>query len=151
MNRSNIFALGALILVSGLGSGQSKRPAKVGIIVSCSCDDPVGRLFATSVRDVIARSPRYFLATEKTQKGANGVQIGLNFDLNVITMDSDDKTNPKGNATIVSSVLLIDGTYVDHFLQNCGSTRTEACAKDLLAGFDEDIEALYQVAAKSQQ
>ncbi len=74
----------------------------------------------------------------------------MNFDLQIITMDADNKVNPHGDATIVSSVLVIDGTYVDHFLQNCGKQKTDTCAKDLLAGMDGDIETLYKVAVQAR-
>jgi hypothetical protein len=148
--RPLLFTLAAILVlaVPSVAMSQVERPRKVGIIVGCSCDDPVGSQYATDLRDEIARSPRYFLTSDTEQKDAQGKFVAKNFELKIVSMDADDKANPGGHSTVISAVLVIDGTYIDQWVQACGVSKTTSCAKSIFSSIDKDVEDLYKILSK---
>jgi hypothetical protein len=107
--------------------------AKIPVFFQCTCDDPVGSRLATSIRDLIAVSPRYFKSgSEFTQQGSNVFPI---WSIRVVTRDTDENATRTMIAVAVTRGLFFETLSV----QSCGSLRVKECAEGILADLDRQI------------
>jgi hypothetical protein len=107
--------------------------SKIPIFFSCTCDDLVGSRIATSIRDLIAVSPRYAKAgSEFTRQGANVFPI---WSIRMVTRDTGENGSQSMIAVAVTRGLFFETLSV----QSCGSLRVKECAEGIMADLDRQI------------
>ena len=129
------------LVLNGLPACLAQHASvKTDVNFDCTCDDSVGRLYATAFRDLIASSPRYSLASVAEVKGSDGKTSKYNLNIKVVTLDDDASGNRRGSgiSTVISVVLLVgDDPYLDNLVQTCGRDVVASCAASTLAYLDE--------------
>lgn len=128
----------ALLCSAGTAAAQSN---KLGIHISASTDDPVGRKLAYHFRDAVGRSGTF----NEVPAGGRGVRASL------VTIDPNDD----GIMTAYSLTLLInndDGLdyYVTSYVGVCGSGKVASCAQSMLTDIGGEIEVLRQALSKQR-
>lgn len=114
----------------------SVSPAKTAVALTCTCTDQVGQLYASALRDVIARSPRYRLALSPV----GGTKRNPIYHYNIVVVSTDDSINNAGQSTALSVSFLIGSSiFLDSEVQVCGMYRVKYCARQTLAGLDSVI------------
>lgn len=130
-----------LLFLLGAASsfGQSSSPAassKTAVAFSCTCTDEVGQLYASALRDQIARSPRYRLA-ESAEAGTKEHPI---FHLNIEVVSIDDSFSNSGQKAAMSVVFLMGNSmYIGSDVQTCGIDKVDLCVRETLAELDSDM------------
>jgi hypothetical protein len=121
--------LALLLLLSNTAFGQASGSVKLKIKFVCTCDDSVGVRYATALRDLIAKSPRYV----ETNDFSEGTSRHLG--IRVVSVDQDDDHTGRSTAM---SIVFTSGSdvYLTHAVQTCGINRVESCAADTLADLD---------------
>lgn len=122
-----------LLLCSTAVFGQSV--VKTGVKFTCTCEDNLGARYATAVRDLIASSPRYELASEFS--GKNGTTPFVNWGIRVVSVDPSAGNN--GNDTVLSVVITLGQYYLTHSVQYCTSARVKDCAANAIALLDGQV------------
>jgi hypothetical protein len=126
--------LSMLLLSATLSSSQETHRLKV--VFDCTCNDPVGSLFATAFRDALARSPRYIEGTAAEEKDETGKVKTLNRRVVAISLDPGEK----GINTVLSIVFLVGkDIYISNRVMSFGRSNAENAARDALAGMDDAI------------
>jgi len=126
--------LACLVFMIGTTAfGQQQE--KIQVKFDCTCVDPVAARYATAMRDVLAKSPRYvetYLSKDPAKDG------GDYWNISVVSLpvNSDD------NAAALSIVFKIGNTYINHLVQVCGTNKVEGCADDTIAQMDSTIASL---------
>lgn len=134
------------VVVLFLGTGAlAQAPTKIKIYVNCTCNDMVGARYATALRDVIARSPRYQL-TSAAIEGTGKDEI-YSWVLNIVSVD--DGNNNEGVSSAISVVLELGGYLSAQRVQTCGRAVIENCAATTLANADADIQSEIETFQKS--
>jgi hypothetical protein len=106
---------------------------KIPVFFQCTCDDPVGSRIATSIRDLIATSPRYFKSgSEFSRQGENVFPI---WSIRMVTRDTDENASRSMIAVALTRGLFFETLSV----QSCGSLRVKECAEGILADLDRQI------------
>jgi hypothetical protein len=106
---------------------------KIPIFFQCTCDDPVGSRIATTIRDLIATSPRYFKSgSEFNRQDANVFPI---WSIRMVTRDTGENATQTMIAVAVTRGLFFETLSV----QSCGSLRVRECAEGILADLDRQI------------
>jgi hypothetical protein len=106
---------------------------KIPVFFSCTCDDPVGSRIATTVRDLIAVSPRYFKSgSEFTRQGSNVFPI---WSIRMVTRDTDENASRSMIAVALTRGLFFETLSV----QSCGSLRVKECAEGIMADLDRQV------------
>lgn len=95
----------------------------------------IGARYATALRDVITRSPRYQL-TDSQSEGVGKEKVP-NWALQIVSID--DEPSSRGHSTAISVVLEIEGFVITQPIQICGEEKIDGCAATTLASFDADI------------
>ncbi len=114
-----------------------QQAPRIPVVFDCHCNDRVGALYATAVRDLLAESPRF--AETRTAEGedATGKFPIWNWHLSVISLDPE-KT---GKYSAISVVILMGKTrFVDQQIQWCPSNDVAGCATTTLSALDADIQ-----------
>jgi hypothetical protein len=127
--------IAAVILISATCALGQTTP-KTKIYVSCTCDDPIGAQYATALRDAIARSPRYTLASASVE-GA-GKDKTYNWTLSIVSIDDTPAT--PGTSTAISVVLQIGIIITSQRIQVCGYSAVDRCAAAAMANLDSDLQ-----------
>lgn len=96
----------------------------------------MGARYATVVRDLIAKSPRYVATSVFTSGTVEGKDLVWNYGIRVLSVD--DGTTQKGIATAVSVVITIGDIYISQLVETCGSLHVDDCAADTLAFLDKN-------------
>ncbi len=135
MRRVLLIALG-LISFSYLAHAQAKKSS---LYFDCTCDDAVGRLYATAFRDLLASSPRYQSASVAEVDDEKGNVVRRNWNVKVVSLDP--ARDAEGQRTVLSVVLIWgDLLYVDSLVQTCNKNNVASCVSDTLADLDNDIQ-----------
>jgi hypothetical protein len=109
------------------------------VFFSCSCDDPVGRLYATAFRDILASSPRFIETTQDEEKGADGKISQFNWSIRAVSVDPTD--NDSGYSTAISVAFVLGNTYyITNTIQTCGRTHAQDAARGTLSFLDANIQ-----------
>lgn len=121
-------------LLVSLPTFAQQKP-KIKVVFECSCDDPVGSLFATAFRDALANSPRYIETDKAEIKDSAGKTVEFHFKISVVSVDGG--TSNSGISTALSDVFLVgDNFYLNNMVQSCGRDRIALCAASLLSSLD---------------
>jgi hypothetical protein len=134
-------AFAVLMSVSAAFAQQQKNTVKV--ILDCTCEDSTGQAYESALKDRIAKSPRY---TEVVDTPENRKRSIL---LSAVSMD--DTENKTGANAAFADVVLIDGTYLDHWVQECSHDIAAACAERAFDLLDKDTSKLLAAAATENQ
>jgi hypothetical protein len=112
--------------------GQNNKTA---IVFDCQCTDSVGSQYATSVRDLIAASPRYYLADNAEGLDKNGKPNPYQWHLKVVSLDPSQNNN--GQSTVLSVVLLLGNSiYMTQSVQWCPLSQASWCAASTISFMD---------------
>jgi hypothetical protein len=129
------FAIVAAALLAPAQARVQAPAPKWGIYVDCSdTDDAPGKAFCSSLRDVIARSPRYTLLTTDPGTGTRYVLDVLN--------------NPVAKGITAASVvyLLHDDTnlpiFMSHVVLTVNVNNAAASAAKIFADFDSNVDRM---------
>ena len=134
-----------ILVVGGLlFSIISSQAHAANIYVSVTAPDQVGKSFAYSLREGIASSRQHKLVNLETEAA---------FMLRVVTLNPQDR---EGLSTIYSATLTMSNfnkdNPLDYFLTSwvgqCGSSRTTECARNVIAGVDDEITPIVEALAK---
>lgn len=117
---------------------QMEMPSKTAIYIDCTCEDMVGALYATALRDAIARSPRYSLASSPSE--GSGKNLKYNWTLSIVSIN--DTAGSTGISTAISTVLNIGDIMFGQHIQSCGIDMVTSCAATTLASADNDLQNL---------
>jgi hypothetical protein len=136
----NDSAAALLLLLSMTVAASAQNDERLPVHISCRCDDPVGRLFHSSVKDAFARSPRY-VETSAWNTLSSGKTVD-NLSLDIATLDPDSGEGQlSGNRTIVTVVIGLGAfTMFSHFQMVCGSKRLDECAAGLISDIDNQLK-----------
>lgn len=139
--RNLLRAMGLVAIVSVASiqvCGQDSKLKKEPIYFECQCEDQVGQLVATSFRDELSRSPRYYSASAAEIPEANG-KVERAWHVQALSMDIDDGNI--GSQSAISVVLLIGNTdYQTQSMRICGRNRADQCAAEMFADLDQWIQ-----------
>lgn len=131
----------ACIPISSVAFGQNRDKTRIFFV--CDCQDPVGILFASSLRDTIANSTRYELGRTADQPRFDGKEgKTYNLVLHIVTVDAGSEGN-QGHSTAISATITIADIYWGQFVQVCSETRVTPCAISSLAMTDSVISDLH--------
>jgi hypothetical protein len=131
-------ALSVLLYLNSHASAQAPptSPSRIPVAFACQCSDPVGALYATAFRDLLASSPR-FVEYPNEMEILNG-KVHVNWDISVISVDPS--VHSVGNSTALSVVLLVGGTaFITQLAQSCPRAEVKNCAADTLSLLDPQI------------
>lgn len=113
---------------------------KIAVVFDCECTDSVGARYATEVRDLLAASPRYYLAYSAEEKDKNGKISSYHWHFKVLSLDPS--SNNDGSSTVLSVVLLVgDSIFMTQQVQTCGASRISACAANTISFMDGFINS----------
>lgn len=142
MKKSSI----ALILIAGIFlpfSAKAQQPSrKIPVIISCNCEDEIGRRFASAIRDLLASSPRYYLVDDTAANRKSSFSISL------VSLVTDKDTSDQPIADAFSTVFLVNGYFLDQAVQTCGRDKVESCTKSTLSDLDSIIEKAKEANSK---
>ncbi len=99
----------------------------VPIVIHCTCTDTVGRSFARSLRDEIARSARY--------KQVSDTEAAIRVDVVSLAVGPDDAG--ESQVTALSVVFRVHNSLLDQAVQTCGASATDRCARGTMELVDE--------------
>ena len=118
-------ALTATLVIPAIGHTQNRT----AVAVYCqNGNDTIGARVCTSLRDELARSPRYSLAND------------AEFALQISTVDPlAGIQGSQGKLSAVAGVLTRNGYMVTMTIASCGGNMTAGCAQDILAQFDPSM------------
>jgi hypothetical protein len=121
------------------------QPGKISVKFDCQCDDRVGMLFATEVRDLISKSPRYRLVQTLAPHGGSDWVHAPEMHLDVISFDA---LNSGDYAAFSEAITVGEELFLSHRVQVCGLKSVRGCAQDTFAAFDAAVQKLRQGAAR---
>lgn len=132
----------AMVLALTFPLINAQEPSKIPVFVDCTCDDAVGALYATALRDAIANSPRYTEAPGYYRTGPAPKRDKIrNWSISVVAMD-DDSQNPGHSSALSVVILLGPDLFIQQFVQVCGRERAATCAARTLADLDNQVHKL---------
>jgi len=109
---------------------------RVKVKFSCDCDDHVGALYATALRDSLATSPRFIETPDESELKSDGSKDRL-YHLVIQVVSVDIENPPGGRQAALSVVFTFAGTLLGQRVQVCGAQSVAQCAASTLASFDE--------------
>jgi hypothetical protein len=113
------------------------QASKTPVHFQCQCDDAVGARYATAVRDLIAKSPRYIAVPDfivgDTKDGH------WNYGIRVISLDPS--TNNIGNMSAIAIVITFGPLFDNTQIQTCYASDIQTCADNTMAFFDKTVES----------
>lgn len=113
---------------------------KIGVVFNCDCDDITGELYASAMRDLIARSPRFEAVSKGEIKDDKGKVVLYNWRIRAVSIDPTSVASGQ-SAAIAVVFLLGDSIYISMIVQTCRKTAASECAADALASFDKAISS----------
>jgi hypothetical protein len=126
------------ICVSLLGQDSA---GKTQLFVSCSCDDQLGAKYATALRDIVAKSPRY----EETRNEGDD-KSGYPFKISLVSIDTS--TSP-GEQIAISEVTSFNSILFDQNVQVCSAQSVFNCAQTTFSQVDKSIDELKKALSKT--
>lgn len=129
MKRSAIAIFWSLSLI-GQSRAQKAQPRVYSLIISCTCDDSVGKGYARALRDLIAKSPRYDELVDSKENRKQALVIS------VVTLPLGDDTYGSASGAAISVVFVFNGTFVNQYVQTCSESVTASCAQKTLDSVD---------------
>ena len=130
MQRSAIVVFLCLLLI-GQSRAQKTQPRVYNLIVSCTCEDSVGKGYARALRDLIAKSPRYDALVDSKENRKRALLIS------VVTLPLGDDSYGSASGAAISVVFAFDGAFVSQYVQTCSDSVTTNCAQKTLDSLDE--------------
>jgi hypothetical protein len=131
----------ALVFLLLSATSLGLAPTKTGIYIDCTCEDAIGALYATALRDVVANSPRYRLARFARERSADYQSFTENFVIHIVTVDIN-RDRP-GVSTAISVAYSMTDIFLGNSVQTCGRERVQVCAETTLADADGTITKVY--------
>lgn len=109
----------------------------------CSCSDPVGQLYATAFRDLLATSSRFVLETGFDKNGGSP-PAPPSILVSVVSLDPfhDGSAAPLSEAYFVGVA-----TFLSHTVSWCPRDRVAHCAESTLASVDDQVQHLLSLPA----
>ena len=129
------FALMFILLIVGNRPifSQVKQSPKIEVIFDCECDDMVGTIYATEIRDILSVSPRYKLSPKS--RGTKSDFEGYTLKVTTVSADKDNMSIALSYAVLYSRVDFFLGNSV----QVCGKSVIKECAATTIASMDQII------------
>lgn len=115
---------------------EAQIPKKIlsKVVISCTCQDSVGILYHSALKDAIALSPRFALSTlleEKTSAKSGGHFIHIS------VVSIDDSVSGSSDSVALSVAYLVgDAVFLGQQVQTCNKFNLTACATATLSGLD---------------
>ncbi len=122
--------IGLFLLVSAAAFGQGRTPIAVG----CDCTDHVGAMYATELKEQIARSSRLSLVAGGGARTVAATQGNAGYTLDIISVGMGD-----GQTAALSVALTARGVFLGHVVQTCKRTQVEECARRTIAAMDGEL------------
>ena len=120
---------------------QKTTLPRTQVVFSCQCDDAVGQLYATDLRDLLATSPRYVQTDNAVVTDSAGKVLHYRWHLQVLSMDPSESNS--GQDSVISVAILLGNTiFMTQDVQWCPIGQAEGCARSTLAGFDSYVNSL---------
>ena len=107
--------------------------------IQCECDDPAGSRYATSLRDYIAKSPRFTLAATP---GSNDFDVAAMYKF-VLYVDTLDAWPKQGAVTAIGWTLVSANMYVMHSVQVCSEDTVKRRAESTIAQIDGVLDHVF--------
>lgn len=130
------------LLVCFAGTIVAQQPKKTPVYFGCTCADPVGALYATAFRDLLASSPRYIEASEAQPvngRDRTGSPI-YTYNWHVSVVSEDPSIGDTGNSAALSIVILVGDSYFNtQYVQSCPRAKVAQCAADTFSELDAAI------------
>lgn len=96
------------------------------VTITCSCDDPTGKAYASALHEALAASSSYREVGLSEGLEDNAIRI------NIISLALGDDARP--GRTVLSIVVLHDGAIMHQFIETtCDKVPISSCAKTMLA------------------
>jgi hypothetical protein len=124
--------------------GESHK--RIPVFFSCNCADEVGKLYATALRDLLAKSPRYI---ESASPDLTGGAVDGPPKLSIVVTSID----PTGDGRFMAHSevgLLGASTYLYSTVGWCPKTEADHCAASTLAALDDQVHRLLDARAKDK-
>lgn len=123
-----------MLTVAGIAQAQTPTPVELVY----TADDSVGSRLVYSIKEELLSS-----------KSLKQSSTGTRFQIRLVTLDGDARSNGGGNLTIYSAVFTLRvesdaGTttlYLNNLVGNCGSNRVKGCAEGIIADLSKTIDA----------
>ncbi len=136
--RFAIFALLAFLVALGRPNTSWAADNKIGVLITATAEDPVGRQLLFYLRDDVRGSATLREATNKND---------ALFTIAIVTMDPSSNRN--GNSTVYSySLLLANDNGLDHYYTSfvgiCSAEVVPSCAQKLYGAIGQELEHLRQ-------
>jgi len=128
----------AALSIVPVGYAQKPAPAVTNVLFQCDCDTELASRYATEVRDLLAKSPRYAEA-QLTDKGPDGNPT-FNWVIYVSSGPVDD-SGPLSNLLVLSVVFTWQNDFRANYALVCGGPKISTCAVNTLASLDKTIHA----------
>jgi hypothetical protein len=132
-----LLGVSALLVCAVPALGQESGKIRVKVI--CSCDDNVGQMYASALRDALATSPRYKETSEDSFKKPDGTIAYYPFTIDAVSLDPSGNNN--GQETVVSVALTVGSMYLTNLVQYCPVAKVAECAHRALASLDRAINS----------
>ena len=141
MTLRTAIALAALALTPAIAHAADKQPLKV--ICSAESSDRIGTRLCTSLRDAVARSPRYRSSEDRDEKF-------YYFAVHMVSTPvlDDEASSPTASAVVLTFETPSDSGFMTVWVISTGANKVDEQARDMMAGIDAKIEA-FIAAAKS--
>jgi hypothetical protein len=130
MNHLRNILLVCLVLTTPAISAHAQKSrspqAKNSVTITCSCDDPTGKAYASALHAALASSSSYREVGLSEGIENNAIRI------NIISLPLDDAAQP--GRTVLSIVVLHDGAILHQFIETtCNKVPIASCAQTMLA------------------
>ena len=144
-----VFVLAMIVRVSMYARPQAQdqqNQKRIPVFFLCNCGDEVGKLYATALRDLLAKSPRYVeTADPDLTRGTVDGPPKLS-----VVVTSIDPTG-EGKSMAHSEVgLLGSSTYLYSTVGWCPKAQVDHCAASTLAALDDQVHLLLEARARDR-
>jgi hypothetical protein len=127
----SVLAVVLFLLLDVQSHAQKTKPVVYNLIVSCTCEDTVGKGYARALRDLIAKSPRYEALQDTKDNRKHALLIS------VVTLPLGDDSQGSAYGAAISVVFVFDGTFVEQYVQTCSESVTAGCAQKTFDSVDD--------------
>ena len=128
-----------VLLASFAATASVAQSQRSPVVVEHIGSDSVGQRLAFELREAIRGSQSMRLVTAKE---ANPRIVVYLITIETTVSNPGALTSAAMTVAYDSDELDARGTFLTTFVQNCGSKRTQECARDLTARVDEELERL---------
>ena len=125
-----------LLLFFIFGTSVACRAERIKVKFECTCDDQVGKQYATALRDSLATSPRYVeMVAESEPKSEGSKDKVFHFVISVVSMDTASPA--AGRQEAMSVVITAGSAILDQRVLVCGVEVVTHCSAATLANLDK--------------